>query len=954
MKSPPFCAIINLLDYDTWKGAFFMGRKNPAKNINIGLLAHVDAGKTTLSEALLYATGQIRALGRVDHQDAFLDTDAQERARGITIFSKQARLRLNSEPSVGVEVPLRGAQRQSQPTNESSHGESSVAITILDTPGHVDFSAEMERTLQVLDYAILVISGTDGVQGHTRTLWRLLRHYHIPTFLFVNKMDLPGADKEVVQQQLKTELSDGCVDFTKDSGEAFFEEAAMGSEALLDEYMDQGSIAEEHLAHAVAKRELFPCYYGSALKVEGVKELLAGFAKYHRAPEYENEFSARVYKIGRDTKGARLTYLKVTGGTLHVKDRISYDGLEEKVDQIRLYSGEKFETAEAVEAGEVCAVTGLTTTVPGQGLGAQQESSVPVLEPVLNYRIYLPDEVNAVEMMEKLKQLEEEDPQLYIVWVEEFKEIHVQLMGQVQMEVLVRLIKDRFGVVVTFGPGSIVYKETIARAVEGVGHFEPLRHYAEVHLLLSPAERGSGITVTSTCSEDVLDKNWQRLIATHVEEKEHRGVLTGSALTDVKVTILTGRAHVKHTEGGDFRQATYRAIRQGLKSTESVLLEPYYSFILQVPMEYVGRAMTDLEQRFARAESPQFATTAAREMATITGKAPVATMQDYVSLVHAYTKGLGHLTLELWGYDECHNPAEVIAQMHYDSEEDFRNPTGSVFCAHGSGYVVPWDEVPEHMHLPYVYHGDESEEALAASARTQNAFSAEDAQALAGNRRRTSFEKAVSGMSSVELDAQLADVYAREFGMGKNDIAEDQRRKWSGKKKNEYEGLSGKPRTVKHDKHGNPIYPKKSPGEEYLIVDGYNIIFAWEDLKELSRINIDSARDALKDVLSDYQGYKGCHLLLVFDAYKVKGNAGKRETFHNIEVVYTKQDETADAFIEKTVFGIRDRYRVTVATSDGLEQQTVMSLGALRMSARELKEHIEMTKRAGMEAFISG
>ena len=905
-----------------------MGRKNPAKNINIGLLAHVDAGKTTLSEALLYATGQIRALGRVDHQDAFLDTDAQERARGITIFSKQARLRLNSEPS--------------------------ISITILDTPGHVDFSAEMERTLQVLDYAILVISGTDGVQGHTRTLWRLLRHYNIPTFLFVNKMDLPGADKEVVQQQLKTELSDGCVDFTKDSGEAFFEETAMGSEALLDEYMEQGSIAEEHLAHAVAKRELFPCYYGSALKVEGVKELLAGFAKYHRVPEYEDEFSARVYKIGRDAKGARLTYLKVTGGTLHVKDRISYDGLEEKVDQIRLYSGEKFETAEAVEAGEVCAVTGLTTTVPGQGLGAQQESSVPVLEPVLNYRIYLPDEVNAVEMMEKLKQLEEEDPQLHILWNEQLQEIHAQMMGQVQIEVLTQLIKERFGVVVVFGQGNIVYKETIAKPVEGVGHFEPLRHYAEVHLLLEPGEPGSGIEVASVCSEDVLDKNWQRLIATHVEEKEHRGVLTGSALTDVKVTILTGRAHVKHTEGGDFRQATYRAIRQGLKSTESVLLEPYYSFILQVPMEYVGRAMTDLEQRFARAESPQFATTAAREMATITGKAPVATMQDYVSLVHAYTKGLGHLTLELWGYDECHNPAEVIAQMHYDSEEDFRNPTGSVFCAHGSGYVVPWDEVPEHMHLPYVYHGDESEEALAASARTQNAFSAEDAQALAGNRRRTSFEKAVSGMSSVELDAQLADVYAREFGMGKNDIAEDQRRKWSGKKKNEYEGLSGKPRTVKHDKHGNPIYPKKSPGEEYLIVDGYNIIFAWEDLKELSRINIDSARDALKDVLSDYQGYKGCHLLLVFDAYKVKGNAGKRETFHNIEVVYTKQDETADAFIEKTVFGIRDRYRVTVATSDGLEQQTVMSLGALRMSARELKEHIEMTKRAGMEAFISG
>ena len=435
-----------------------MGRKNPAKNINIGLLAHVDAGKTTLSEALLYATGQIRALGRVDHQDAFLDTDAQERARGITIFSKQARLRL-------------------QMTNESSHSEQTIGLTILDTPGHVDFSAEMERTLQVLDYAILVISGTDGVQGHTRTLWRLLRHYNIPTFLFVNKMDLPGADKEVVQQQLKTELSDGCVDFTQDSGEAFFEEAAMGSEALLDEYMDQGSIEEEHLAHAVAKRELFPCYYGSALKVEGVKELLVGFAKYHRAPEYEDEFSARVYKIGRDAKGARLTYLKVTGGTLHVKDRISYDGLEEKVDQIRLYSGEKFETAEAVEAGEVCAVTGLTTTVPGQGLGAQQESSVPVLEPVLNYRIYLPDEVNAVEMMEKLKQLEEEDPQLHILWNEQLQEIHAQMMGQVQIEVLTQLIKERFGVVVVFGQGNIVYKETIAKPVEGVGHFEPLRHY---------------------------------------------------------------------------------------------------------------------------------------------------------------------------------------------------------------------------------------------------------------------------------------------------------------------------------------------------------------------------------------------------------------------------------------------------------------------------------------------
>ena len=917
----------------------------------IGILAHVDAGKTTLSEAMLYGTGQIRSLGRVDHQDAYLDNDAQERERGITIFSKQARL----------DIPvIRNSTDGNEKTDEKWH------VVMLDTPGHVDFSAEMERTLQVLDYAILVISGTDGVQGHTRTLWRLLKHYNVPTFIFVNKMDMDGTDAAAVQAELKSELSDGCVDFSgymteknDASAEEFCEEIAMCSEKLLDIYMEKGSLTDEQIAQSIAIREVFPCFYGSALRLTGVDTLIQGLGRFMCEKQYPEEFSARVYKIGRDDRGSRLTFLKITGGSLKVRDKVEYsvhgsEGaqglLTEKIDQIRKYSGEKYETADAAEAGEVVAVTGLSSTFPGQGLGGEMQSNLPILEPVLNYRMILPDDVNPAAFMEKLKQLEEEDPQLYIVWVEEFKEIHVQLMGQVQMEVLVRLIKDRFGVVVTFGQGSIVYKETIAKTVEGVGHFEPLRHYAEVHLLLSPAERGSGITVTSTCSEDVLDKNWQRLIATHVEEKEHRGVLTGSALTDVKVTILTGRAHVKHTEGGDFRQATYRAIRQGLKSTESVLLEPYYSFILQVPMEYVGRAMTDLEQRSAKAEGPEFSTNGTREMATITGKAPVATMQDYVSLVHAYTKGLGHLTLELWGYDECHNPAEVIEKMHYDSEEDFRNPTGSVFCAHGSGYVVPWDEVPQHMHLPYVYDGDDSDEALEANARTQSSFTAEDAEALAGNRRRASWEKEVSRMSSVELDAQLADVYAREFGMSKNDVADQERRKWSSKKKNEYEGLSGKPRTVKHDKHGNPIYPKKAPDEEYLIVDGYNIIFAWDDLRELSRINIDSARDKLKDILSDYQGYRGCRLILVFDAYKVRGNEGKHETFHNIEVVYTRQDETADAFIEKTVFGARDKYKVTVATSDGLEQQTVMSLGALRMSARELREHIEMTRRAGLDS----
>ena len=929
-----------------------MEQKMTNNHITIGILAHVDAGKTTLSEAMLYSTGQIRSLGRVDHQDAYLDNDAQERERGITIFSKQARLDISRGTNAADTARTADVARTAD-TARTWH------VVMLDTPGHVDFSAEMERTLQVLDYAILVISATDGVQGHTRTLWRLLKHYNVPTFIFVNKMDMQGTNAEKVQAELKSELSDGCVDF---SSQDLFEELAMCSEPLLDEFMESGELTDAHIAQAVAQREVFPCFYGSALKLDRVDTLIQGLSRFMCERNYPDEFSARVYKIGRDDRGSRLTFLKVTGGCLRVRDKIEYKAhggdeakglLIEKIDQIRKYSGEKYEIADVAEAGEIVAVTGLSSTFPGQGLGFEQQSNMPILEPVLNYRMILPDDVNPAAFMEKLKQLEEEDPQLYIVWVEEFKEIHVQLMGQVQMEVLVRLIKDRFGVVVTFGPGSIVYKETIARAVEGVGHFEPLRHYAEVHLLLSPAERGSGITVTSTCSEDVLDKNWQRLIATHVEEKEHRGVLTGSALTDVKVTILTGRAHVKHTEGGDFRQATYRAIRQGLKSTESVLLEPYYSFILQVPMEYVGRAMTDLEQRFARAESPQFATTAAREMATITGKAPVATMQDYVSLVHAYTKGLGHLTLELWGYDECHNPAEVIAQMHYDSEEDFRNPTGSVFCAHGSGYVVPWDEVPEHMHLPYVYHGDESEEALAASAHTQNAFSAEDAQVLAGNRRRTSFEKAVSGMSSVELDAQLADVYAREFGMGKNDIAEDQRRKWSGKKKNEYEGLSGKPRTVKHDKHGNPIYPKKSPGEEYLIVDGYNIIHAFKELSELAQVNLDSARGRLLDILCNYQAMKGCELIAVFDAYRVPGHDEEFIDFHNIHVVFTKTAETADHYIEKFAHENGKKYNVTVATSDGVEQVIIRGQGCLLISAREFEKEIAAMEEHLRENYLN-
>lgn len=903
-----------------------------------GILAHVDAGKTTLTEALLYKTGQIRNLGRVDHQDAYLDNDSQERERGITIFSKQARIK----------------------TDE-------LNLTILDTPGHVDFSAEMERTLSVIDYAILVISGSAGVQGHSRTLWRLLRHYQVPVFIFVNKMDMDGCDRDRILCELKSELSDACVDFNVEE-EDLYEEVAVCNEDMLEQFMETGRVSLEDIQSAVKSRELFPCFFGSALKLEGIDEFINGFIKYSRENVYPDDFSARVYKIGRDDRGSRLTYMKITGGNISVKDKISYkpaavqDGAEEileKIDQIRLYSGEKFDTCDLAEAGEIVAVAGLSQTYPGQGLGAEELASLPVLEPVLNYQMILPSEVNPAEFLKNMRILEEEDPTLYVVWKEELREIHVQLMGQVQMEVLTRLIKDRFGVVVTFGPGSIIYKETVAKPVEGVGHFEPLRHYAEVHLLIEPADTGSGITVSSVCSEDILAKNWQRLIATHIGEREHKGVLTGSALTDVKITILSGRAHIKHTEGGDFRQATYRAIRNGLKRGENILLEPYYDFTLEIPMEHVGRALTDLEQRFAKMEAPEFYTTGSRDMARIRGKAPVSTTQDYVSQVVAYTQGLGSLSLLLSGYDECHNPEEVIEKIGYDSETDFKNSTGSVFCAHGSGFVVPWNEVENYMHLPYVFDGNTDEESLKANAR---AFSADQAELLAGSSRRESWSKGISNMTSVELDAELADVYAREFGMSKSDVEDEQNKKWARKKDNYTEGLSGKPRTVKHDKKGNPIYPSKGPTEEYLIVDGYNIIFAWDELKELSRLNIDSARDKLVDILCNYQGYKGGNLLVVFDAYKVKGNPGRHEFYDGmgkrirlengkkkpdkgIEIVYTKTDETADAYIEHKVYEIRDKYRITVATNDGLEQLTVLSQGALRMTARNLKEEIERAGR---------
>ncbi|MCC8168467.1 MAG: NYN domain-containing protein, partial [Clostridiales bacterium] len=797
-----------------------------SSHICIGLVAHVDAGKTTLSEALLYQTGAIRLLGRVDHQDTYLDNDVQERERGITIFSKQARI-----------------------TDDG------WSATLLDTPGHVDFSAEMERTLQVLDYAVLVISGSDGVQAHTRTLWKLLRHYEVPVFLFINKMDLPGADREQLMTELKSELSDACVDFNTKS----FEDLAVCSETMLDAYMEDGTIPVGMIRDAISRRLVYPCYFGSALKGQGVEELLAGLKLYTQGRTYQESFAARVYKIGRDARGERLTYLKVTGGTLSVKDSVEYsmsgasgtdgvtdDEVQEKIEQIRLYSGEKYEAVNSVCAGEVCAVTGLSRTYPGQGIGAEKGRNTAVLEPVLTYQIFLPKEVSPIEMSRKLKQLEEEDPQLHVVWDEQLQELHIQMMGQVQIEVLTRQILERFGVAVVFGPGNIVYKETIAKPVEGIGHFEPLRHYAEVHILLEPGEPGSGIQAASACSTDLLDANWQRLIATHILEKEHRGVLTGSTLTDVKCTILAGRAHPKHTEGGDFRKATYRAIRQGLKCTESVLLEPYYSFILEIPMEDVGRAMTDLERLAAKFGAPE-----QTDMVRITGRGPVSTLQPYIAEVHAYTHGLGSLSVELDGYDVCHNSEEVIAAKGYDSEADLKNPTSSVFCAHGSGFVVPWDEVDRYMHLERAYHPDRKTGEDAShgygGALPQDGFSYDFSGQSFGpdisRPGRSSWEKSVAAMSETELDAELADVYAREFGMSKEDMEDAARRKW---KKDRAKESRPKGPTVKYDQKGNPIYPKKKPREEYLIVDGYNVIFAWEDLKDLARVNIDAARDRLK------------------------------------------------------------------------------------------------------------
>ncbi len=856
------------------------------EKLTLGILAHVDAGKTTLAESILYLRGSIRKIGRVDHGDAFLDNYELERSRGITIFSKQARLTLGNRE-----------------------------VTLLDTPGHVDFSAEMERTLQVLDAAVLVISGADGVQGHVETLWKLLKYYQIPVFLFVNKMDQEGTDREKLLSELKKRLDGNCVDFNQEETDyaAFAEEAAMSDEKLLEEYLESGSVDRKLLKKAIADRKLFPCFFGSALKIQGVEELLKGLETYASTSYYRKNFSVRVYKISRDEAGNRLTHLKVTGGVLKVKMPLTNrrEGLEEseiweeKADQIRLYSGAGYQTVNEAGPGSICAVTGLSRTFAGEGLGEEAEGNLPILEPVLTYRIELPEGTNVHETFLKLLRLEEEIPELHIVWNERLGEIHAQVMGEVQIEILKSLIRDRFQLDVEFGDGNIVYKETILEPVEGVGHFEPLRHYAEVHLLLEPAERGSGLSFDTVCSEDVLDRNWQRLILTHLEEKKHLGVLTGSEITDMKITLLTGRAHIKHTEGGDFRQATYRAVRQGLRKAKSILLEPVYEYRLEVPADLVGRAMADIQRMNGKFSGPELE----GEMAVLTGTAPVSAMRGYPREVTAYSRGRGRISVALSGYEPCHNGEEIAALSGYDPDGDMENPTGSVFCAHGAGFVVDWDQVEDYMHLESAWgnSGEKKEPEglpVTESIRRQRAAEAE----------------------TYASEEELKAIFERTYGPVKKERGSFEKRV----RRSSPESVSAY-RPAK----------KEMPQEQYLLVDGYNIIFSWEDLNELSRVNMEGARSKLADLLCNYQGYRKCHVILVFDAYKVEGNHGEVVKYHNIHIVYTKEAETADQYIEKTVHAIGRKYGVTVATSDGLEQVIILGQGARRLSARGLREEIE-------------
>lgn len=893
------------------------------KNIVAGILAHVDSGKTTLSEAMLYQAGQIRKLGRVDHQDTYLDTDSQEKDRGITIFSKQAELAY-----------------------------ADMHIALLDTPGHVDFGTEMERTLQVLDYVVLVINGMDGVQSHTETLWKLLERYGIPVFIFVNKMDMTGYDRDYLMDNIRHRLSDGCVDFLcEDSGE----QIAMCDEAMLEHFLETGANDEQDVVNAIAGRKLFPCYFGSALKNEGVSELLDGMNRYVVEPVRGEEFGARVFKIGRDDKGERLTYMKVTGGVLKLKDVLTLRNSQgeeshEKVNQIRVYSGAKYDMVTQVPAGCVCAVPGLVNTYGRQGIGACLDGELPSLEPVLSYKVMYPTDVDAVTMVSKLRLLEEEDPQLQVQWNETAGEIYIKVMGQVQLEVVAQMVRDRFGIAITYGQGRISYKETIAAPVMGVGHFEPLRHYAEVHLLLEPMENGSGMCFDSICSEDVLDKNWQRLILTHLQEREFRGVLTGSPITDMKISITAGRAHQKHTEGGDFRQATYRAVRQGLMMAESVLLEPVYAFKIEVPQEYAGRVLADIVKMSGTMDGQEIS----GETTVITGHAPVYTMREYYSELTAFSRGTGRLQVDIDGYQPCHNTEEVLAERHYDPELDRFNPSSSVFCAHGAGYLVDWYDVYENMHVKE----DPGFEISGQLGYTEDGY----AMDIPVNRPG----KSVSEMSIT--DEELSEIFARTFGgdYKDKDVALNGRFR---RTTSEYKvnGQYNKSQSRDRQPGNGPLvgsrpadrgiatpgaFKRRKTGEDYVIVDGYNVIFAWDTLRELSEHNIDSARGKLMDILSNYQGYMNCHLIVVFDGYKVKDNKGERFPYDDIEVVYTKEGETADAHIEKLTHELARKHKVTVVTSDGLEQIVTMGQGAIRMSSRDFKAEVERVNEHLRENYL--
>lgn len=873
------------------------------KHICTALLAHVDAGKTTLAEAILYLTGGIRKLGRVDHQDAFLDNFAMERARGITIFSKQAEVMLDD-----------------------------MEMTLIDTPGHVDFSAEMERTLQILDYAVLLISGADGVQSHVETLWRLLKKYEIPTFLFINKMDQQGTDRTSLLLELQKKLDEHCIDFSAaddplSDGETA-EAIALCEESLLEQYLETGEIRKEDAARMIARRKIFPCYFGSALKLQGVQELLDALRVYSVQKNYPEEFAARVYKISRDEQGNRLTHMKITGGSLKVKAVLrggdGEDAWEEKVNQIRVCSGSSFRAVNEAQAGMVCAVTGLNHTKAGEGLGTECGVHLPVLEPVLSYQIRIPEDCDVHQTYRKFLQLEEEEPELHITWNKELGEIYAQLMGEVQTEVLKNMISERFGIAVEFGAGSIVYKETIVKPVIGIGHFEPLRHYAEVHLLMEPGEPGSGLQFETACSEDVLDRNWQRLILTHLAEKQHIGVLTGSEITDMKITLIAGRAHQKHTEGGDFRQATYRALRQGLRSAENVLLEPVYEFRLELPLDCAGRAMTDIQKMHGSFSPMEIE----GENAVLKGTAPVVTMRGYQTELISYTKGKGRMMCSVSSYQPCHNAEEVIEARGYDPEGDLENPTGSVFCAHGAGFVVDWDLVPEYAHL--------------------------DTSGVIGQKKNDDYQDIVENEYEPRTDvpAGLTSRYDRSNLTITNDELEEIFTRTYGPIKREKSSWK-KSRRVDYSESRELTAPakKQEVRDEYLLVDGYNIIFSWEELNELAKVNVESARTKLMDILSNYQGYKKMNLILVFDAYRVEGGQGSVQKYHNIYVVYTKEAETADQYIEKTVHAIGRKYNVTVATSDALEQVIILGQGGRRMSAHDLEEEIAAMRREIREQY---